>query len=157
MHRTPGQLPWIGFSVFGTMAPSKNDWIALDPAKNRRSGATGLDLHVRHPPEARKALEKAREDLISILERAGLEPRARTWNIEPVGNSRHYAGSCRMHRTPEYGMIDGWNRLHAAPNVAVVDSSAFTTGPEKNPVLTAMAISARASDRLAAELRAGDI
>jgi choline dehydrogenase-like flavoprotein len=39
------------------------------------------------------------------------------------------------------------------PNVLVVDAAAFTTGPEKNPTLTAMAIAARACQRLAADLR----
>ena len=65
------------------------------------------------------------------------------------------------HRRPlhayAFGMIDRWSRLHAVPNVAVADSAAFTTGPEKNPVLTAMALAARASQRLADDLRAGVI
>jgi choline dehydrogenase-like flavoprotein len=42
-------------------------------------------------------------------------------------------------------------------NVAVVDSSAFTTGAEKNPTLTAMALALRAADRLADDLLAGRI
>jgi hypothetical protein len=41
--------------------------------------------------------------------------------------------------------------------VAVADSAVFTTGPEKNPVLTAMALAARTSAQLADDLRAGDI
>jgi choline dehydrogenase-like flavoprotein len=41
--------------------------------------------------------------------------------------------------------------------VVVADSAAFTTGSEKNPVLTAMALSARASQRLVDDLRAGNI
>jgi len=52
-------------------------------------------------------------------------------------------------------MLDAWNRLHAVRNVAVVDASAFTTGPEKNPTLTAMALAARAMDHLAADLKSG--
>jgi choline dehydrogenase-like flavoprotein len=36
-----------------------------------------------------------------------------------------------------------------------VDSSCFTTGPEKNPTLTAMALAARAADKLARDLHAG--
>ena len=40
-------------------------------------------------------------------------------------------------------------------NVVVADSSAFTTGPEKNHVLTAMALAARATHRLAEDLRTG--
>jgi choline dehydrogenase-like flavoprotein len=47
--------------------------------------------------------------------------------------------------------------MHAVPNVAVADSAAFTTGPEKNPVLTAMALAARAGDRLGKDLRAGNV
>jgi len=52
-------------------------------------------------------------------------------------------------------MLDGWNRLHAARNVVVADASAFTTGPEKNPTLTALALSARAAERLSSDLRSG--
>ena len=56
------------------------------------------------------------------------------------GSSVHYGGSVRMHDEPEFGVLDGWNRMHEVPNVVVADSSCFTTGPEKNPTLTAMAI-----------------
>jgi choline dehydrogenase-like flavoprotein len=49
-------------------------------------------------------------------------------------------------------MVDGHGRLHAVPNVYVVDSSVFTTGPEKNPTLTAMAIAVHAMAALAGTL-----
>jgi choline dehydrogenase-like flavoprotein len=68
------------------------------------------------------------------------------------GEAVHYAGSARMHRRPEFGVVDGDNRVHGVPNVVVCDASCFTTGPEKNPTLTAMAIAARAARRLATEL-----
>ena len=50
-----------------------------------------------------------------------------------------------MHASSQYGVLDGWNRLHDAGNVAVVDASSFTTGVEKNPTLTVMALAARAA------------
>jgi choline dehydrogenase-like flavoprotein len=56
-----------------------------------------------------------------------------------------------MHADPRYGVVDGWNRLHAAPNVIVADMASFTTNPEKNPTLTAMALAARAAHRLATD------
>jgi choline dehydrogenase-like flavoprotein len=153
----PGRLPWIGFSVFGTMAPSKDDWLALDKSPQASNGRPGLNLHIAHPPEAKVALEKARDDLTDALSRAGLSPRVRIWNIEPPCNSVHYGGTCRMHASPRFGMIDAWSRLHDVRNVVVADSSAFTTGPEKNPVLTSMALAARAGHRLAEEMKAGDL
>jgi choline dehydrogenase-like flavoprotein len=153
----PGKLPSIGFSVFGTMAPSTDNWVALDRARPGADGQPGLQLHISYPPAARQALDQARDDLEQVLSRAGFKPRVRIWLVEPVGDSKHFGGTCRMHRSPRFGMLDAWNRLHAVPNVAVVDSSAFTTGPEKNPVLTAMALAARASHRLVEDLKVGNL
>jgi choline dehydrogenase-like flavoprotein len=153
----PGRLPWIGFNVFGTMAPSKDDWLAIDGPGRGGNGRSGLDLHIQHPPEAKIALEQARDDLISVLSRAGLGPRVRGWHVDPPCSSVHYGGTCRMHASPRYGVIDAWSRLHDASNVVVADSAAFTTGPEKNPVLTSMALAARAGHHLAEELKTGDV
>jgi choline dehydrogenase-like flavoprotein len=157
MKRHPARLPWLGFNVFGTMAPVPDNCVALDPKQQGPDGSAALRLHIRHPPEARNALERARDDLVGILSGAGLNPRVRTWHYERACESVHYGGTCRMHRSPQFGMIDGWNRLHAVPNVVVADSAAFTTGPEKNPALTAMALAARAGDHLAEQLKAGEI
>jgi choline dehydrogenase-like flavoprotein len=49
-------------------------------------------------------------------------------------------------------VTDGFNRLHEIPNVLVVDASCFTTGAEKNPTLTVMALAARSANRLASDL-----
>ena len=45
--------------------------------------------------------------------------------------------------------------VHDVPNVVVSDASCFTTNSEKNPTLTAMALSSRAAHRLADDLKAG--
>jgi choline dehydrogenase-like flavoprotein len=100
-------------------------------------------------------LDDTRDQIVELLASAGLKPKVRIWHIEPVGNSNHYGGTCRMHDNPEFGMLDRYGRVHGVPNVVVADSAAFTTGPEKNPVLTSMALSARASDRLAQDLKSG--
>jgi choline dehydrogenase-like flavoprotein len=62
-----------------------------------------------------------------------------------------------MHASPRHGLLDGFNRMHEVRNVAVCDASSFTTGCEKNPTLTVMALAARAADRLAEDLRGGSI
>jgi choline dehydrogenase-like flavoprotein len=152
--RLKPRLPWVGFSVFGTMAPTKDDWITPDGA---RPESGRLDLCLRHPPAAEVALEQAKDDAMEILTRVGLAPKIRHWHIEPAGESKHYGGSCRMHASPRFGMVDASSRVHGVRNVVVADSSVFTTGPEKNPVLTSMALSARAARKLADDLRAGDL
>jgi len=153
----PGRHTSIGFSVFGTMAPAAHNRIALDGASASANGEPAVVLDIRHPPESAQALEAARDRLVALLEEFGARPRVSLWVVDPVGTAIHYGGTCRMHARPEYGMIDRWNRLHAVKNVVVADSAAFTTGPEKNPVLTAMALSARASQRLVDDIRSGAI
>lgn len=153
----PKRLREIGFSVFGTMAPTRDDYVAVDEKYRGADGAPGLELHVRHPAEALPPLEQARDQLLELLRSTGLEPKIKVWKVEPAGNSNHYGGSCRMHASPKFGMLDAWSRLHSVRNVLVADSSVFTTGPEKNPVLTSMTLAARGADRLASELNAGDL
>ncbi len=153
----PKRLRSIGFSVFGTMVPSRDDYVALSERHRGADGASGLELHIRHPAETLTVLEEARDQLVEALTSSGWSPRVSVWKVEDPGNSNHYAGSCRMHATPEFGMVDAWSRMHAVRNVTVTDSSVFTTNPEKNPVLTSMTLAARAADRLAGELRSGDL
>ena len=153
----PGRLRSTGFSVFGTMAPSPDNFVALDPATTSPDGTPGLVLDIRYPRDSETALVAARDRLLSLLDRVGLQPKVQLWVIDPVGTAIHYAGSCRMHASPRYGMLDAWNRLHAVRNVMVADSAAFTTGSEKNPVLTAMALAVRGSQKLVDDLRAGHI
>lgn len=153
----PGQLSSSGFSVFGTMAPAADNYVALDRSTTAVDGSPGLALNIRFPQESEEALVSARDRLVGLLDAAGLKPRVTLWVLDPVGAAIHYAGCCRMHASPQFGMLDGWNRLHAVRNVMVADSAAFTTGSEKNPVLTAMALSARGAQRLLDDLRSGQI
>ncbi len=153
----PKRMRQIGFSVFGTMKPSREDYVAVDETYRGPDGTAGLELRINHPPEATVALEDARDSMLALLADAGYDPRLQVWKVEEPGNSNHYAGGCRMHASPEFGMANAWGRLHAVANVAIADSSVFTTDPEKNPVLTSMTLAARAADRLAQEIKSGDL
>lgn len=157
LARHPKRLRSIGFSVFGTMAASRDNYVAVDESYRGPDGTAGLELNIRHPPEALPPLEEARDAMLELLRAANCDPTVRVWKVEEAGNSNHYGGSCRMHASPALGMLNGFSRMHAVPNVAVCDSSVFTTTPEKNPVLTSMALAARAANRLAADIKSGDL
>ncbi|HYQ02638.1 MAG TPA: GMC family oxidoreductase [Polyangiaceae bacterium] len=149
----PGQTSRLGFSVFGTMIPTRDDRVAVGP--RRAQGARSpLLFSLRYPERAVRELERAKDELLACLERAGWAPRLRVFHVEVPGNSVHYGGTCRMHESPAFGVVDGFSRVHGAPNVVIADSAVFTTGPEKNPVLTAMALAARAGAQLDRALRA---
>ncbi len=153
----PGRATDIGFTVFSTMVPRRDDYVAIDETSSNAGSAAQLRVSLNHPPEIGELLEQARRDALALFEQAGWEPKERVWHAEPPGASVHYGGTCRMHASARFGVVDGYCRVHGVRNVAVVDSSTFTTTPEKNPVLTAMTIAARASDRLAHEIVSGDL
>ncbi len=151
----PGKSSRLGFSVFGTMIPSLDDGIALRSLSNGRPAQLAYAL--RYPARAVEVLELARDELLATLSDAGWAPEVEVFRVEPPGASVHYGGTCRMHRSPKYGVVNEESRVFGARNVVVADSSVFTTGPEKNPVLTAMALAARASHLLARDLRGGSL
>jgi choline dehydrogenase-like flavoprotein len=151
----PGRTRQLGYSIFGTMVPTFEDRISLVDTADRSRRAP-LAYALSYPRKAVELLERSRDDLLTILEEARLAPEVEVFKIEPPGNSVHYGGTCRMHTSPQYGVVDPYCRVFGARNVVVADSAVFTTGPEKNPVLTAMALAARASQRLAQDLHAGD-
>ena len=147
----------VGVQVFGTMIPSEAYYARPTDAKKDEFGLPVLDLHIRYDDEVIAHMIAARKHLVCLMEDAGY--RATLREVVPQlspGSSVHYGGSARMHTSPKYGVLDGWNRMHDAPNVLVCDAACFTTGAEKNPTLTAMALAARAADRLADDLKRGN-
>jgi choline dehydrogenase-like flavoprotein len=150
---TPGRCAEVGFNFFGTVVPEEGHCVRLAPERRDADGVSGLELAISFDKDTFALLDQARDRLLEILDAAGYRARVKLWLVEEIGASMHYGGTARMHALPRYGVLDGWNRLHAVPNVLVVDSAAFTTGPEKNPTLTAMALAVRACERLALDLR----
>jgi choline dehydrogenase-like flavoprotein len=72
------------------------------------------------------------------------------------GFASHEAGTCRMGDDPKTSVLNRSSQAHDVPNLFVVDGSAFTTLPEKNPTLTIMALSMRAGRHVAGLARRGE-
>lgn len=73
------------------------------------------------------------------------------------GFASHETGTCRMGHDPTTSVLNAFNQSHDVPNLFVVDGSAFTTFPEKNPTLTIMALSLRAGRHIAGLRRRGEL
>ena len=64
-------------------------------------------------------------------------------------------GTCRMGDDPKRSALNRFNQMHDVANVFVVDGSSFTSATEKNPTLTILALSWRATDYLADQMKQG--
>ena len=150
----PTKTRRFGVVVFGTLIPLERNAVRPHATEKDEFGLPWLDLHIRFDDAARRNIETAMARLLAILDATGIRATIQGELFQkPPGASVHFGGTVRMHESPAYGMLDGWNRLHAVRNVVVADASSFTTGVEKNPTLTAMALAARAAERLAADLK----
>jgi choline dehydrogenase-like flavoprotein len=152
-----GTTTTFGVQVFGTIIPREDSMVSIDADADGDLDAR-LVISTRYDENAAKEMATVRDRFRQIFADLGVtaEPRGPFHRLIP-GSSVHYGGTVRMHASPEFGMLDSWNRLHAVPNVVVCDASCFTTGPEKNPTLTAMAIAARAGGHLAEQLTSGSM
>ena len=87
-----------------------------------------------------------------MLEAAGLK------NVTPFDDGSapglciHEMGTARMGRDPKTSVLNGWNQVHAAPNVFVTDGACMTSASCVNPSLTYMALTARACDHAVSEI-----
>jgi len=78
-------------------------------------------------------------------------------SLDVAGSAIHEHGTCRMGADPRRSALTAFNQMHEVKNVFVVDGSAFTTASEKNPTLTILALSWRATDYLAGEVKRGNL
>jgi len=105
---------------------------------------------------------KMRDHIYDVLEeagkRAGIE-----WvhftrgELDSNGSAIHEHGCCRMGEDPKRSALNKFNQMHDVKNVFVVDGSAFTSASEKNPTLTILALSWRATDYLAEQIKSGNL
>jgi choline dehydrogenase-like flavoprotein len=148
---TPLPTNTFGITMFGTTIPQETNYVGRQVDRRDEFGLPAVDIHLGYGEQAIPTLQRARDRLLSVLSASGYPGRFVT-PLSPLtpGESIHYVGSVRMHDDPRYGVLDRWNRVRDVDNVLVVDASCFTATVEKNPVLTSMALSARAASHLAA-------
>lgn len=149
----------FGVQVFGTMVPVPDNHVSIIAGSQDTFGCSKLDIHIKFDEPTLRTLTGAQARLVELLAAAGVPSRVLPVPPDQVapGSAVHYGGTARMHRSSEYGVVDEWNRVFDAPNVLVCDAASFTTGAEKNPTLTVMAIAARACEGLASRLKAGEL
>jgi len=150
---TPLKTTVFGVQVFGTMVPTEHNHIRPSSTATDEFGLPQLDITIDFDDATLKNVEESRTHLLDLMGEAGFACR-----LDPIvpqlqpGIAVHYGGTVRMHESRAHGVLDAWNRPFDIPNLVVADASCFTTNTEKNPTLTAMALSARAARHLADDL-----
>ncbi|HVC89425.1 MAG TPA: GMC family oxidoreductase [Acidobacteriaceae bacterium] len=94
---------------------------------------------------------------VAMAEAAGFEVLSRNYDPNPPGYSIHELGTCRMGDNPKTSVLNKWNQSHDIKNLYVVDGSSFVSSGWQNPTMTILALSMRAAEHLAEEMRQGNV
>lgn len=146
----------VALHPYGEVLPYKHNRIMLDTSKKDRFGVPIARIEYKIGDNERKMAAEMYDTAEAILRAAKAEilPFERGW-VDMNGSAIHEHGTCRMGRDPKTSALDGFGRSHEVKNLWVVDGSSFPTATEKNPTLTILATCWRATDHMAAEMKAG--
>jgi len=152
----PGEWS-IGATGFGEILPYHENKIMLDKEKKDKWGLPVLAMDC----EMKENEFKMRKDIITelqvMLEASGVK-NIRTWDGgHALGHGIHEMGTARMGRDPKTSVLNAFNQVWDAKNVFVTDGACMTSSACQNPSLTYMALTARAANHAAEELKKGNL
>jgi choline dehydrogenase-like flavoprotein len=154
-RRAPG---WVEIHPFGEVLPYADNRVTVDESRTDRYGVPLMRIDYRIRENERKMVEHMGDLVEEMVKTAGGELLDyRRGETDKAGSAIHEHGTCRMGADPRRSALNAFNQMHEVRNVFVVDGSAFTTASEKNPTLTILALSWRATDYLAGEMKKGNL
>jgi len=155
---------YIGFAGRGEMIPNPNSYCELDPAVVDQWGIPVLRFHWAWSDNEIKMAKDMQETFRAIVEAGGgtYHSRATTGGPNPYGIADggviiHELGTARMGNTPKTSVLNSYCQAHDVKNLFVTDGACFVSNADKNPTLTIMALSWRASEYLLDEARRGNL
>jgi len=154
----------VGFAGRGEMIPNADSYCEIDPNKVDEFGIPVLRFHFKWSEYELRQAKDMQDTFKSIVEAMGGRYMTRTaiegpypFGIEPGGKIIHEVGTARMGSDPKTSVLNGYCQTHDVKNLFVTDGAPLVTNPDKNPTLTIMALSWRASEYLLDEAKKGSV
>jgi choline dehydrogenase-like flavoprotein len=149
---------WVEIHPFGEVLPYAHNRITVDETKTDKYGVPLLKIDYRIDENERKMTDHMADAMEQLAKGAGIElVDYKRGDLDAMGSAIHEHATCRMGDDPKRSALDKFNRMHEVKNVFVVDGSSFTTASEKNPTLTILALSWRATDYLGEQIKKGEL
>ncbi len=120
-------------------------------------GIPVLKVHIQHSDNEREMGRDAAESATEILRAAGAENISTGYQLTAPGRIIHELGTARMGNDPKTSVLNRFNQTHDMRNVFVTDGAAFVGAANQNPTLTILALTIRACEYLAEEMKRGNL
>ena len=146
------------------MIPNEHSYCEIDPHTVDQWGIPVLRFHWQWSDNEIKMAKDMQEIFRAIVETAGgtfisrAKPEgSHPYGIQDGGVIIHELGTARMGNNPKTSVLNKYCQAHDVNNVFVTDAAAFVSNPDKNPTLTIMALSWRASEYLLDQAKKGSL
>ncbi len=148
----------VNMATTGEVLSRPENFVELDPAGRQDPyGIPSLRIRLEFGDNDRKMIRHMNDKAEEICRAAGIEILSHRKEASQPGWSIHEVCTARMGSNPKTAVLDGYNRSYDAPNLFVVDGSAFSSATALEPTLTIMALAARAGDHIADLLDRGEM
>jgi choline dehydrogenase-like flavoprotein len=147
----------VSMSMQGETIPREENYVYLHPELKDPWGIPQLVTSIDYTDNEDRMVLDCQQQTSEMLEAAGVK------NVDVYdshltpGFDIHEMGGVRMGKDPKTSLLNGWNQMHACPNVLVTDGSFMTSTGTANPSLTYMAFTARAVNHAVEELKKGNL
>ncbi len=146
--------PWHTYMMMqGETVPRYENHVRLSTDQKDQWGVPQLVTSIGYTDNDLRLMNDFLEQGAYMLEKSGHV------NIRPYDDKRnpgldiHEMGGVRMGRDPKTSLLNAHNQLHSVKNVFVTDGAAMTSTGTQNPSITFMALTARAVNHAAAEIK----
>jgi choline dehydrogenase-like flavoprotein len=150
--------------ALGEMIPNEHTYCEIDSSTVDQWGIPVLRFHWRAGENETKMAKDMQQTFHAIVEAAGgtysTEVSAdgpNPYGLYGGGIAIHESGTVRMGDDPKSSALNKYCQAHDVKNLFVTDAAAFVTSPDKNPTLSILALSWRASEYLLEQGKRGNV
>jgi choline dehydrogenase-like flavoprotein len=144
-------------SIMGEVLAHYKHCVRIDKNMVDAWGIPTLHVETQYTDNEINMARDAVDTSVAMAEAAGFEVLTKNYDPNPPGYSIHELGTCRMGDDSKTSVLNPWNQSHDIKNLFVVDGSSFVSGGWQNPTMTILALSMRASEHLAEQMRQGNV
>jgi len=144
-------------TIMGEVLARYENHVRINHQKLDAWGIPVLHIETQYTDNEYNMAADAVDTMSEVCHDAGFEILATNKMPNPPGYSIHEVGTARMGDDPKTSVLNRWSQSHDHKNLWVVDGSGFPSSGWQNPTMTILSLSMRASERLADEMKKGNL
>jgi choline dehydrogenase-like flavoprotein len=142
---------------YGECLPYSDNRVTLNKDQKDKYGRYTLTVDCNFRGNELAMQKDMSESSAEMLEAAGYKNIRKFINTSFPGNANHEMGTARMGRDKRTSVLNGFNQMHDVKNVFITDGACMTSNSCVNPSLTYMALTVRACEYAADQIKKRNI